>query len=109
MKLPEAEVAEISEHKIVGYRLSSAHQMGKSEAAFFGKHGFAVINWKALAQAQRAHATTNPIAQTMETLYGTRYVVDGPLVAPDGTALNMRSVWFIRRATTVPGSQPPIR
>ena len=30
-----------------------------------------------------------------ETRHGTRYVVDGPLNAPDGTVLRVRSAWYI--------------
>lgn len=102
MKLPKAEVLEIPEDKIVGYLLSSVHRAGKSKAAFFAKHGFAALDWQVLARALREHASGNPVAQTTHNLYGTRYVIDGPMVAPDGTALNMRTVWFISRGATVP-------
>ena len=30
-----------------------------------------------------------------QTAHGTRYVVDGPLAAPDGSRLNVRSAWYI--------------
>jgi len=34
--------------------------------------------------------------------YITRYVIDGPLVAPDDTSLNVRSAWFIDLVTQTP-------
>jgi len=38
----------------------------------------------------------------METNHGARYVIDGKLAAPDGTSLNVRSVWFIRKGDSIP-------
>jgi len=100
--LPNANAAEVSENKIIGYLLSTTHTAGKSKAAFLGKHGFDVANWQALAQALREHAKRNPVQQSDETAFGKRYVVDGTLVAPDGAVLNVRSVWFITTNTAVP-------
>lgn len=100
--MPDGDAAKVPENRIVGYLLSSTHRAGKSKAAFFSKHGFVSSDWQALADALRQHATENPVVQAEVTAYGIRYVVDGPLVAPDGTALNVRSVWFINRGTTVP-------
>lgn len=102
MKLPGCDVATIPKDKIVGYLLSTTHRAGKSKAAFFEKHGFTVEDWRALEHALREHAARNPLSRTEETAYGARYVVDGPLSAPDGAALNVRSVWFINKGTTVP-------
>ena len=102
MKLPNGEAAEVAEEKIAGYLLSSTHRAGKSKAAFFGKHGFTAENWRALAAALRKHATENEASPTGQTAYGTRYVIDGLLAAPDGAVLNVRSVWFINHGTTVP-------
>ena len=102
MKLPGCDAATIPKDKIVGYLLSTTHRAGKSKAAFFGKHGFTVENWRALERALREHAARNPVSWTVDTAYGARYIVDGPLGAPDGAALNVRSVWFISKGTTVP-------
>lgn len=102
MKLPNADKASIPETKIRGYLLSPEHRAGKSKAAFFTKHGFSVNEWAKLADALRAHAAAHPVTETEETAYGTRYVVDGTLAAPDGTALNVRSIWFISRSSEEP-------
>jgi hypothetical protein len=102
LNLPNAEAAEVPENKIVGYLLSTTHTAGKSKAAFFGKHGFVVTNWQVLARALREHAKKNPTLQADETAFGKRYVVDGTLLAPDGTILNVRSVWFITADSAIP-------
>ena len=102
LKLPHPESAEIPEGKLVGYLLSPSHRSGKSKAAFFSKHGFSGENWQLLAAALRRHATENLLSRVDETAYGARYVVDGPLAAPDGSRLNVRTVWFINHGTAVP-------
>ena len=102
VKLPNSDSAVITQTKVAGYLLSSTHDAGRSKAAFFGKHGFTVADWQLLAHALRVHAASNAVTRTGETAFGIRYVIDGPLQAPDGTALNVRSVWFISRGTGVP-------
>jgi hypothetical protein len=82
--LPNAAFAEVPEDKIRKYLLSATHRSGKSKAAL------------------QRHAKENPVAEAETTEFGTRYVIDGPLIAPDGTALNVRSVWFINRDADAP-------
>jgi len=48
-----------------------------------------------LAGALLRHARENDVVETEETRHGQRYAVDGPLIAPDGTVLNIRSAWYI--------------
>lgn len=100
VQVPNAKSADVPEQKIVRYLLSSTHSAGRSKAAFFGKHGFTAARWDVLANALRMHARSNAATAVEQTRYGTRYVVDGPLDAPDGTRLNVRSVWFITHGTT---------
>jgi len=58
---------------------------------------------QALAETLRRHAAENVATPVEETRYGTRYVIDGTLAAPDGSSLNVRSVWFINRGTSCRG------
>jgi len=48
-----------------------------------------------MATALKQHARDNEITLEKKTVFGTRYVIDGPLKAPDGTWLNVRTAWFI--------------
>jgi hypothetical protein len=102
MMLPNAVEARVPEDKIVKYLLSATHRAGKSKAAFFARFGFTVQRWEELAAALERHARENPVAMSEVTAFGTRYVVDGTLVAPDGAALNVRSVWFISHEKGAP-------
>jgi hypothetical protein len=48
-----------------------------------------------LADALVRHAHENDVVESEQTPHGTRHVVEGPLTAPDGTRLNVRSAWYI--------------
>jgi hypothetical protein len=95
MKLSNVEKAEISERKIAGYLLSTTHASGKSKASFFMQFGFRADRWEELASALKQHASDNEVSLQEHTTFGTRYVIDGLLQAPDGRWLNVRSAWFV--------------
>ena len=95
MKLPNHQSATVPERKITHYLLNPAHAAGGSKASFFLRFGFTVTEWKQLADALVSHAHENDVVESEQTPHGTRHVVDGPLIAPDGTRLNIRSAWYI--------------
>ena len=102
MKLPLIARAEISETKIVKYLLSTTHRAGKSKASFFTQFGFDSSRWEELAGPLKQHAKDNEITLEVQTTFGTRYVIDGLLTAPDGRRLNVRTAWFIDGDGEVP-------
>ena len=102
MRLPNAENAEIPESKITKYLLSTTHRAGKSKASFFMQFGFDLDHWKALALALKQHALENEVVLEEKTIFGTRYIVDGLLKAPDGRWLNVRAAWYITTDRDVP-------
>jgi len=102
MKLPNSELAEVSERKITHYLLNSAHPAGGSKAAFFLHFGFRLDRWERLSVALLEHARENDVAASADSQYGTRFVVEGLLTAPEGTRLNVRSVWFMESGNKTP-------
>jgi len=102
MKLPNAERATVPEEKIVRYLLNPAHPIGGSKAAFFLRHGFSVLDRAQFASELRRHALENEVSETEQSRHGTRFVVDGPLPAPDGTILNVRAAWYINPGAVTP-------
>jgi hypothetical protein len=102
MKLPNRDLAEVPENKITQYLLNPAHPAGGSKAAFFLQFGFTVVAWGRFADAIRGHAESNEVVAVTPCSYGTRFVVDGPLIAPDGRRLNTRCAWFIENGTEIP-------
>jgi len=102
MRLPNVENAEILESKISKYLLSTTHRAGKSKASFFMQFGFDPDRWELLALALKQHASDNEVALEEKTIFGTRYIIDGPLKAPDGRLLNIRAAWYINMDGDVP-------
>ncbi len=99
MMLPNAGEARVDREKVVEYLLSPSHPDGRSKAAFFVRFGFRVAEWKALAEALRETGISNPVTREVESAYGRRYTVDGPLRAPDGRSPMVRTVWIVEPET----------
>lgn len=102
MRLPNAESASVPERKITHYLLNPGHPAGGSKASFFLRFGFTVVDWEWLAEALLRHARENEAIAMEQTAHGVRYVIDGPLVAPDGTTLNVRTAWYIQPNDEMP-------
>jgi hypothetical protein len=95
MKLPNYEQAVVPQAKIVEYLLSLNHEDGRSKARFFLSFGFRIEQWEVLASALLAHAANHEITKIESSPFGTRYVVEGIISAPDGRTAHIRAVWFI--------------
>ncbi|WP_447970867.1 DUF6883 domain-containing protein [Nitrospira sp. M1] len=102
MKLPYSNRLEISQTKMTEYLLSSTHRAGRGKAKFFSAVGFQVSSWNTLAQALQQHAKDNEVFHTAETPFGTRYVLEGPLLSPNSRELQIRAVWFIDTGSVTP-------
>jgi hypothetical protein len=100
--LPNASRAIVAEAKITQYLLSDTHPDGSGKARFFAAHGFSLSEWGVLAAALRDHATAHPVAEAVQTPFGSRYTIEGALTSPDGRAPGVRVVWFVRAARDVP-------
>jgi len=102
MKLPHGDRLEIPQAKVVQYLLSSTHRAGRGKAGFFSAFGFQMSAWEVLADALRQQARDNLVTLSEGTPFGTRYIVEGPLVAPNGRQLQVRTVWFIDEGGQAP-------
>ena len=102
MKLPNYENAVISETKITGYLLSTKHRDGRSKAEFFARLGFSFDAWEDLVKALLRHAAENEVAKIEDSPFGTRYIIEGVLLAPDQRGAVVRSVWFIETGGEIP-------
>ena len=99
MELPFLERLRVDEPKIIGYLLSHANGHGK--AVFFAGFGFRVEAWQELADAIKAQARSNPVAMAVDSIYGTRYSVDGKLQTPSGRRPRVRTVWILESSSEV--------
>lgn len=94
MKLPHYEQATVTERKVTQYLLSLTDPTGRSKAHYFTRHGFSADDWQAFAEALRRHAAVNEVVETLQTLRGISYTVEGELESPSGQRLRIRAVWF---------------
>ena len=101
MKLPNAQLATVPERKVTHYLFNPAHPAGGARRRFFC---VLVSPWpiQRLAEALIRHASENEVVEMKKTSHGRRYVVDGPLTAPDRTSLNVRTAWFINPSSAAP-------
>lgn len=95
MKLPNRGTAVIAEEKVTKYLLSTDHEDGRHKAALFRRFGFSAADWETLVTALLRHAADHDVVETVKSPFGTRYIVEGDLMAPDGRNLLIRTVWFI--------------
>ncbi|PIV22101.1 MAG: hypothetical protein COS40_06225 [Deltaproteobacteria bacterium CG03_land_8_20_14_0_80_45_14] len=102
MKLPNYKNAVISQTKITGYLLSIKHRNGRSKAEFFTQLGFSYDAWEDLVKALLQHAADNDVTKIEDSLFGTRYIIEGLLFAPGGRQAIIRSVWFIETGEDIP-------
>jgi len=94
MRLPNADRLQVDREKITDYLLCASHPDGQAKAEFFTRFGFRPEQWEVFAEALRKHGGSYSIVKKVESPYGTRYAVDGPLASPDGRNPRVRSVWM---------------
>jgi len=102
MRVPNIENAWVDQSKIEDYLLCPYHPDGAAKARFFASFGFTLAGWRVFAEALRRHAETWPVVSQVESEYGERYAVDGPLDTPDGRDPNVRTVWIVETGNNIP-------
>ena len=96
MQLPYIDEAHVSESKISGYLLADDHSSGRGKALFFNNLGFQKDQPAALRRALLQHTAGNEVSSVQQTSFGTKYLIDGRIFGPNGTAAANRSIWFIK-------------
>lgn len=101
-KLPKAEAAIIPREKVVEYLLSTSHPVGRSKAAYFGALGFDIDQPEVFEGALLEHVANSEVVQHEANEFGDKYVVEGGLDGPTGSASRVRSVWIILNEEDTP-------
>ena len=102
MRLPNAHLADVDRAKIAEYLLNPEHPDNGGKAAFFVAREFSRSDWEALANALRKLALLCDVTDSMETVHGKKYIVDGELENPAGKPAWVRSIWIIDARTDFP-------
>ena len=102
MRIPDTSEAYVAREKITQYLLNHSHPEGESKAGFFSRFGFRAEDWGSLSETLRIHAASSDVVEVTETDWGTEYVVEGVLEAPDGRSPQARAVWIVDRGSNFP-------
>ena len=95
MMLPNSELAYIPEAKLTKYLLSETHAVGKAKARYFRSLGYTEANADQLANSLLMIAKSEGVSQEAATPYGTKYTVEGEIIAPSGTTARIRTIWVV--------------
>lgn len=95
MKMPNVEQAQVDPEKLTGYLLSETHPVGRLKAKFFRRIGFNESNVWLLEHSLIEIAQTQEVVETLSSVHGVKYVVDGLIPAPSGKWVKLRTVWII--------------
>jgi hypothetical protein len=94
MGLPHGANALVERDKITKYLMNLGHPEGSAKARFFLAMGFRTEEWQVLADALLRVATDGNAAEVVESVHGSKYIVDGVLRAPNGQTALVRTVWI---------------
>jgi hypothetical protein len=95
MNLPHYEKAYVPRQKLSNYLLSETHAVGKAKARYFQSLGYKEENADQLADALLMIAKSEGVTQEVASRYGTKYIIDGELVTPIGSRVQLRTVWVV--------------
>lgn len=95
MKLPHRTHVVVSIAKLTEYVLSETHPTGKFKAEFFRNVGFDEDNAARLAKALRKIANSEKVQRVSESVFGSKYIIDGYIEGPNGKKVKVRTVWVI--------------
>ena len=102
MLLPNANAAQVSEQKIVDYLFSFAHPDGASQARFFVSLGFRPEDWQLLAEAFRQLATDQVVTKSIQSVHGTKDIIEGSIASPSGRSAQVRTIWITDEGQDAP-------
>ena len=95
MQLPNRLQAYVPSHKLYAYLLSETHAVGKAKATFFRALGFNETNVHLLEYELLSLAHSAPVQEVVPSPHGVKYVIEGVVETPGGTAPRIRTVWIL--------------
>ncbi|OYX48258.1 MAG: hypothetical protein B7Y90_11480 [Alphaproteobacteria bacterium 32-64-14] len=99
--MPNADFAVVEDGKLLAYILDPSHKDGWPKGLFLAAQGFNVLDVESVRDALLVHGRTNQVSETVQTAFGVKYRVDGPMRAPAGD-VQVRTVWQIDTGQTAP-------
>jgi hypothetical protein len=95
IQLPNRLQAYVPSHKLHAYLLSETHAVGKAKATFFRALGFNEANAHLLEHELLSLAHSAPVQEVIPSPHGVKYVLEGVVETPSGTAPRIRTIWIL--------------
>jgi hypothetical protein len=102
MAIPNAASAYISPEKLTDYLLSLTHPVGGSKANWFHGLGYELMAATVLERDLLSLVRTSSDYSEKTSPFGTKYVVNGKITAPNGNEVNVTTVWIVESGSNVP-------
>ena len=102
MKLPNAQDALVPKDKLENYLLSDIHPVGRFKAVFFKNLGYDDIDTGVLANDLLSIAQQEDVTDVQSSEFGTKYIIEGMIKTPGGSAVVIRTVWIIEQDNPQP-------
>lgn len=84
----------IAPNKVQDYLLNPDHPIGGAKARFFLGIGYSRQRYQQLIDDLMQHGYSGTVTEEKPSPYGAKFVVDGPLLAPNGRQYPIRTVWM---------------
>lgn len=95
-------LAYVPPEKLTDYLLSEEHPVGRSKARFLRARGYHEGNVGELSAALVALIQNAQEVEAHRTPFGTKFIAEGQIEAPDGETITLRTVWIVE-----PGRESP--
>ena len=102
MYLPHLQNALVPKNKILDYLINLSHWVGGSKAIFFRNFGFNENNVNKFENSLLNIVRSNEVLKITQNAFGTKYIIDGIFITPDGRNPEITTVWFIENQTEIP-------
>lgn len=102
MKLPQGDKVVVPREKLTDYILSETHATGKFKGKLFRTFGFNEENTNLFEKELLKIARSQKVKETLTSLYGKKYIIDGNMKTPIGKTIRVRTVWIIEKGQKIP-------
>ncbi|MBE9175704.1 hypothetical protein IQ225_11065 [Synechocystis salina LEGE 06155] len=96
MKLAQDSI--INREKLINYLLKRLSKDDKSQ--YLARAGYTQTNWRQLEHDLRQQILTLEAIPTRKTQFGQKYEIIGFLKGPNGTCLNVKTIWIVTETDT---------
>lgn len=94
-RLSDCEKARVEDTKLYRYLLNPEHPEGKSKARFYELIGYTAANGEQLRADLLTLACSGSVVNELPNQVGSKYIVVGPINAPNGKTYQLLTVWAV--------------